>query len=79
MLFLGPTGPEKRGDRSGCRSSFRRRERHSQIDAPSFSIHMRIANYRPPPGYLGHRETAPMLTGESDRMNRDLKLLAGAL
>ena len=67
MLFLGPTGSGKTHVveaaaevLSGDRNAF------VKVDCAEFQHSHEIAKLiGSPPGYLGHRETAPMLTQES--------------
>jgi len=78
MLFLGPTGSGKtRVIESGRRSSLRRHQWCRENRLRRVSALARIAKLiGSPPGYLGHRETSPMLTQENlDRTHtEDVKL-----
>ena len=68
LLFLGPTGSGKtpRGRSHGRRRCLGMRGRASRSIARSFRHLHEIAKLiRSPPGYLGHRETHPLLTQEA--------------
>ena len=76
MLFLGPTGSGKTHVveaaaevLSGDRNAF------VKVDCAEFQHSHEIAKLiGSPPGYLGHRETAPMLTQESlDKYHTEVK------
>ena len=78
MLFLGPTGSGKtRVIEAAAEVLFADVNAVVKIDCAEFQHSHEIAKLiGSPPGYLGHRETSPMLTQENlDRMhNDDLKL-----
>src|SRR2546421_363924 len=78
MLFLGPTGSGKtRVIEAAAEVLFGDSNAVLKIDCAEFQHSHEIAKLiGSPPGYLGHRETAPMLTQENlDRMHtEDLKL-----
>src|SRR5438093_8660396 len=78
MLFLGPTGSGKtRVIEAAAEVLFADHNAVVKIDCAEFQHSHEIAKLiGSPPGYLGHRETAPMLTQENlDRMHSDeLKL-----
>src|SRR5216117_3022720 len=78
MLFLGPTGSGKtRVIEAAAEVLFADPHAVVKIDCAEFQHSHEIAKLiGSPPGYLGHRETSPMLTQENlDRMHTDdLKL-----
>jgi ATP-dependent Clp protease ATP-binding subunit ClpA len=78
MLFLGPTGSGKtRVIEAAAEVLFGDANSIVKIDCAEFQHSHEIAKLiGSPPGYLGHRETSPMLTQENlDRMHTDdLKL-----
>ena len=78
MLFLGPTGSGKtRVIEAAAEVLFADTNAIVKIDCAEFQHSHEIAKLiGSPPGYLGHRETSPMLTQENlDRMHSDeLKL-----
>src|SRR5437016_3073939 len=78
MLFLGPTGSGKtRVIEAAAEVLFGDTNGVVKIDCAEFQHSHEIAKLiGSPPGYLGHRETSPMLTQENlDRMHSDeLKL-----
>src|SRR5438046_4883062 len=78
MLFLGPTGSGKtRVIEAAAEVLFADTNAVVKIDCAEFQHSHEIAKLLgSPPGYLGHRETSPMLTQENlDRMhNEELKL-----
>jgi ATP-dependent Clp protease ATP-binding subunit ClpA len=78
MLFLGPTGSGKtRVIEAAAEVLFADTNAVVKIDCAEFQHSHEIAKLiGSPPGYLGHRETSPMLTQENlDRMHTDeLKL-----
>src|SRR5213595_4313902 len=78
MLFLGPTGSGKtRVIEAAAEVLFGDPNAIVKIDCAEFQHSHEIAKLiGSPPGYLGHRETSPMLTQENlDRMHtEDLKL-----
>jgi ATP-dependent Clp protease ATP-binding subunit ClpA len=78
MLFLGPTGSGKtRVIEAAAEVLFGDPNSVVKIDCAEFQHSHEIAKLiGSPPGYLGHRETSPMLTQENlDRMHTDeLKL-----
>jgi ATP-dependent Clp protease ATP-binding subunit ClpB len=78
MLFLGPTGSGKtRVIEAAAEVLFADPNAVVKIDCAEFQHSHEIAKLiGSPPGYLGHRETSPMLTQENlDRMhNEELKL-----
>jgi ATP-dependent Clp protease ATP-binding subunit ClpA len=78
MLFLGPTGSGKtRVIEAAAEVLFGDPNAVVKIDCAEFQHSHEIAKLiGSPPGYLGHRETSPMLTQENlDRMHSDeLKL-----
>jgi len=78
MLFLGPTGSGKtRVIEAAAEVLFADPHAVVKIDCAEFQHSHEIAKLiGSPPGYLGHRETSPMLTQENlDRMHNDeLKL-----
>ncbi len=78
MLFLGPTGSGKtRVIEAAAEVLFADTNAVVKIDCAEFQHSHEIAKLiGSPPGYLGHRETSPMLTQENlDRMHNDeLKL-----
>src|SRR5256885_10250736 len=78
LLFLGPTGSGKtRVVEAMAESLFGDPRACIKIDCAEFQHSHEIAKLiGSPPGYLGHRETSPMLTQENlDRMhNEELKL-----
>ena len=78
MLFLGPTGSGKtRVIEAAAEVLYGDANAMVKIDCAEFQHSHEIAKLiGSPPGYLGHRETSPMLTQENlDRMHTDdLKL-----
>src|SRR5213079_2008821 len=78
MLFLGPTGSGKtRVVEAAAEVLFAEANAVVKIDCAEFQHSHEIAKLiGSPPGYLGHRETSPMLTQENlDKMHSDeLKL-----
>lgn len=78
MLFLGPTGSGKtRVVEAAAEVLFNDHNLITKIDCAEFQHSHEIAKLiGSPPGYLGHRETSPMLTQENlDRShNETLKL-----
>ena len=78
MLFLGPTGSGKtRVIEAAAEVLFADPNGIVKIDCAEFQHSHEIAKLiGSPPGYLGHRETSPMLTQENlDRMhNEELKV-----
>src|SRR3982751_4340127 len=78
MLFLGPTGSGKtRVVEAASEVLFNEPHTVVKIDCAEFQHSHEIAKLiGSPPGYLGHRETSPMLTQENlDKMHTDeLKL-----
>ena len=78
MLFLGPTGSGKtRVIEAAAEALYGDANAVVKIDCAEFQHSHEIAKLiGSPPGYLGHRETSPMLTQENlDRMHTDeLKL-----
>src|SRR6266542_1305248 len=78
MLFLGPTGSGKtRVIEAAAEVLFADLNAVIKIDCAEFQHSHQIAKLiGSPPGYLGHRETSPMLTQENiDRsFSEDLKL-----
>src|SRR5215475_4526781 len=78
MLFLGPTGSGKtRVVEAAAEVLFGNADAIVKIDCAEFQHSHEIAKLiGSPPGYLGHRETSPMLTQEYlDRMHtKDTKL-----
>src|SRR5947207_5766766 len=78
MLFLGPTGSGKtRVIEAAAEALYGDANAIVKIDCAEFQHSHEIAKLiGSPPGYLGHRETSPMLTQENlDRMHTDeLKL-----
>src|SRR5437660_8793331 len=78
MLFLGPTGSGKtRVIEAAAEVLYADPNGIVKIDCAEFQHSHEIAKLiGSPPGYLGHRETSPMLTQENlDRMhNEELKL-----
>ncbi|MBC7929033.1 MAG: ATP-dependent Clp protease ATP-binding subunit [Rubrivivax sp.] len=78
MLFLGPTGSGKtRVVEAAAEVLFGDANAVTKIDCAEFQHSHEIAKLiGSPPGYLGHRETAPMLTQENlDRHHtEDMKL-----
>jgi len=78
MLFLGPTGSGKtRVIEAAAEVLYADPNGVVKIDCAEFQHSHEIAKLiGSPPGYLGHRETSPMLTQENlDRMhNEELKL-----
>jgi ATP-dependent Clp protease ATP-binding subunit ClpB len=78
MLFLGPTGSGKtRVIEAAAEVLFADSNAVVKIDCAEFQHSHEIAKLiGSPPGYLGHRETSPMLTQENlDRMHtEELKL-----
>src|SRR5437868_8009467 len=78
MLFLGPTGSGKtRVIEAAAEVLFGDQNAIVKIDCAEFQHSHEIAKLiGSPPGYLGHRETSPMLTQENlDRMHtEDTKL-----
>src|SRR5712692_9926442 len=78
MLFLGPTGSGKtRVIEAAAEALYNDANAIVKIDCAEFQHSHEIAKLiGSPPGYLGHRETSPMLTQENlDRMHTDdLKL-----
>src|ERR1700704_4977131 len=78
MLFLGPTGSGKtRVIEAASEVLFADPNGVVKIDCAEFQHSHEIAKLiGSPPGYLGHRETSPMLTQENlDRMhNEELKI-----
>ncbi|HEX5702620.1 MAG TPA: AAA family ATPase [Pyrinomonadaceae bacterium] len=74
MLFLGPTGSGKtRVIEAAAEVLFGDTNAVVKIDCAEFQHSHEIAKLiGSPPGYLGHRETSPMLTQENlDRMHTD--------
>lgn len=74
MLFLGPTGSGKtRVIEAAAEVLFGDSNAVVKIDCAEFQHSHEIAKLiGSPPGYLGHRETSPMLTQENlDRMHTD--------
>jgi len=74
MLFLGPTGSGKtRVIEAAAEVLFADTNAIVKIDCAEFQHSHEIAKLiGSPPGYLGHRETSPMLTQENlDRMHTD--------
>src|ERR1043166_1117340 len=74
MLFLGPTGSGKtRVVEAAAEVLFGDPNAVIKIDCAEFQHSHEIAKLiGSPPGYLGHRETSPMLTQESlDRMHTE--------
>jgi ATP-dependent Clp protease ATP-binding subunit ClpB len=74
MLFLGPTGSGKtRVVEAGAEVLFGDSNAVVKIDCGEFQHSHEIAKLiGSPPGYLGHRETAPMLTQENlDKYHTD--------
>ena len=74
MLFLGPTGSGKtRVIEAAAEVLFGDANAIVKIDCGEFQHSHEIAKLiGSPPGYLGHRETSPMLTQENlDRMHTD--------
>jgi len=74
MLFLGPTGSGKtRVIEAAAEVLFADHNAVVKIDCAEFQHSHEIAKLiGSPPGYLGHRETSPMLTQENlDRMHTD--------
>lgn len=74
MLFLGPTGSGKtRVIEAAAEVLYGDPNAVVRIDCAEFQHSHEIAKLiGSPPGYLGHRETAPMLTQENlDRMHTD--------
>jgi len=74
MLFLGPTGSGKtRVIEAAAEVLFGDSNAIVKIDCAEFQHSHEIAKLiGSPPGYLGHRETSPMLTQENlDRMHTD--------
>jgi ATP-dependent Clp protease ATP-binding subunit ClpA len=79
MLFLGPTGSGKtRVVEAAAEVLFRDANLVTRIDCAEFQHSHEIAKLiGSPPGYLGHRETAPMLTQENiDRSHNDTNRLS---
>src|SRR5213078_547804 len=78
LLFLGPTGSGKtRVVEAAAEILFGDSKAAMKIDCAEFQHSHEIAKLiGSPPGYLGHRETSPMLTQENlDRMHtEELKL-----
>ena len=80
MLFLGPTGSGKtRVVEAASEALFGHARAFIKIDCAEFQHSHEIAKLiGSPPGYLGHRETPPLLTQEAldqhhtekDRLNR---------
>ena len=74
MLFLGPTGSDKtRVIEAAAEVLYGDPNAIVKIDCAEFQHSHEIAKLiGSPPGYLGHRETSPMLTQENlDRMHTD--------
>src|SRR5688500_14759381 len=74
LLFLGPTGSGKtRVVEAASEVLFSDANLVTKIDCAEFQHSHEIAKLiGSPPGYLGHRETSPMLTQENlDRMHTD--------
>src|SRR5258705_10033909 len=74
LLFLGPTGSGKaRVIEAAAEVLFGDSNAVLKIDCAEFQHSHEIAKLiGSPPGYLGHRETSPMLTQENlDRMHTD--------
>src|SRR5947209_14518943 len=74
MLFLGPTGSGKtRVIEAAAEALYGDANAIVKIDCAEFQHSHEIAKLiGSPPGYLGHRETSPMLTQENlDRMHTD--------
>src|SRR5437763_3392615 len=74
MLFLGPTGSGKtRVIEAAAEVLFGDQNAIVKIDCAEFQHSHEIAKLiGSPPGYLGHRETSPMLTQENlDRMHTE--------
>lgn len=79
MLFLGPTGSGKtRVVEAAAEVLFRDANLVTKIDCAEFQHSHEIAKLiGSPPGYLGHRETSPMLTQENiDRSHSDTTKLS---
>ncbi|MEY4168031.1 MAG: hypothetical protein RIR52_1855 [Acidobacteriota bacterium] len=79
MLFLGPTGSGKtRVVEAAAEVLFRDSNLITKIDCAEFQHSHEIAKLiGSPPGYLGHRETSPMLTQENiDRSHTDTTRLS---
>ena len=77
MLFLGPTGSGKtRVIEAAAEVLYGDSNAVVKIDCAEFQHSHEIAKLiGSPPGYLGHRETSPMLTQENlDRMHTDTDL-----
>jgi ATP-dependent Clp protease ATP-binding subunit ClpA len=82
FLFLGPTGSGKtRVVEAAAEVLFSDANAVVKIDCAEFQHSHEIAKLiGSPPGYLGHRETAPMLTQENlDRYHTDLDKLTFVL
>lgn len=79
MLFLGPTGSGKtRVVEAAAEVLFHDANLVTKIDCAEFQHSHEIAKLiGSPPGYLGHRETSPMLTQENiDRSHTDTTKLS---
>lgn len=79
MLFLGPTGSGKtRVVEAAAEVLFRDPHLVTRIDCAEFQHSHEIAKLiGSPPGYLGHRETSPMLTQENiDRSHTETNKLS---
>jgi ATP-dependent Clp protease ATP-binding subunit ClpB len=79
LLFLGPTGSGKtRVVEAAAEVLFGDPNLVTKIDCAEFQHSHEIAKLiGSPPGYLGHRETAPMLTQENlDRSHSDIVKLS---
>ena len=79
MLFLGPTGSGKtRVVEAAAEVLFRDPNLVTKIDCAEFQHSHEIAKLiGSPPGYLGHRETSPMLTQENiDRSHTETNKLS---
>ena len=80
MLFLGPTGSGKtRVIEAAAEVLYGDPNAVVKIDCAEFQHSHEIAKLiGSPPGYLGHRETSPMLTQENlDRMHTDGLIVSG--
>ncbi|MFN9742605.1 MAG: AAA family ATPase, partial [Acidobacteriota bacterium] len=79
MLFLGPTGSGKtRVVEAAAEVLFKDPNLVTKIDCAEFQHSHEIAKLiGSPPGYLGHRETSPMLTQENnDRSHTETNRLS---
>src|ERR1700685_3363549 len=67
LLFLGPTGSGKtRGVEAGAETLFGDSRAVIKVDCAEFQHSHEIAKLiGSPPGYLGHRETHPVITQEA--------------